>query len=51
MSLLVNKYGIEDSVAWVPVVPKPKLAEIMNRADVVIDQLTRGVLGGVAERH
>lgn len=47
---LVRLYELEDSVAWVPVVPKPKLAEIMNRADVVIDQLTRGVLGGIADQ-
>lgn len=46
----IHHYGLEDTVKWVPLLPKPKYAELLNKADVVIDQVKRGVLGGIADQ-
>jgi glycosyltransferase involved in cell wall biosynthesis len=47
---LIREYELTNNVMWVPLVKKPKLVELMNKADVVIDQARRGVLGGIADQ-
>jgi glycosyltransferase involved in cell wall biosynthesis len=42
---LVKQLGIEDSVKWLPVMPKQRLVELYNTADVVFDQYVFGALG------
>lgn len=44
---LINVMEIEDNVHWVPLVPKPRFAELINSVDVVIDQIKLGAIGGV----
>jgi glycosyltransferase involved in cell wall biosynthesis len=47
---LIYKYDLEDYIQWIPLVPKTKFAEIINKAHVVIDQLKLNALGGVADQ-
>lgn len=42
---LVDNLGITDSVKWLPVLPKRKLIDWYNIADVVFDQYVFGALG------
>jgi len=42
---LVKQLGIEDSVKWLPVMPKRRLVELYNTADAVFDQYVFGALG------
>lgn len=43
----IQELALQDHVQWVPLVPKQQLATLINTADVVIDQLGRGAVGGV----
>lgn len=45
---LIDVLGLKESVVWVPLMPKPKFAEMINKVDVVIDQLMLNALGGVS---
>ena len=45
---LIEVLELEDKVKWVRLVPKTQFAELINRADVVIDQLKLNALGGVS---
>ena len=45
---LIQKYDLQKHVRWVPLVPKTAFAELINKVDVVIDQLRLNALGGVA---
>lgn len=45
---LVEQLQLKDNVQWVPLVPKQQFARLINIADVVIDQLCLGALGGVS---
>ena len=47
---LIQKYELQDFIQWIPLVPKTKFAEIINKSDVVIDQLRVNALGGVADQ-
>jgi len=42
---LVKQLGVEDSVKWLPVMPKRRLVQLYNAADVVFDQYIFGALG------
>lgn len=42
---LVKQLRLEDSVKWLPVVPKRRLVQLYNTADVVFDQYIFGALG------
>jgi glycosyltransferase involved in cell wall biosynthesis len=42
---LVKQLGVEDSVKWLPVMPKRRLVQLYNAADVVFDQYVFGALG------
>ena len=43
----VKDLGLQDVVRILPLLPKPKFAEHLNKVDVVIDQLRVGGYGGV----
>ena len=45
---LIKELDIQDSVKWLPVMPKRKLIEYYNLADVVFDQYVFGALGTTA---
>ena len=47
MEHLIEQLELDDYIEWVPVVPKQTFAQLLNHADVVIDQLSRGAVGGV----
>ena len=44
---LTEELHIQDKVRFVPLIPKTQFAELINRVDVVIDQLRLNALGGV----
>ena len=47
---LIEKYELQNNVQWVPLVPKPQFAKLLNSAHVIIDQLRLNALGGVADQ-
>lgn len=48
MEYLIEELGLRDNIQWVPLLPKPQFAELINRVDVVIDQVRLGAIGGVS---
>jgi len=44
---LIDKYQLQNNIQWLPLVPTQQFAQFINQADVVIDQLRCGAIGGV----
>lgn len=44
---LIKDLGITESVVWVPPLPKMRLIDYYNAADMVLDQFTLGVFGSI----
>ena len=44
---LIKDLGITESVVWMPPLPKMRLIEYYNAADMVLDQFTLGVFGSI----
>ena len=45
--LYVEEFGIQDKVKFIPLQPKKQFAMMLNAADVVIDQIKLGSIGGI----